>query len=114
MDLHANHLHDLLHDLATRYGGNEGPAWRCARDGSLDGAQDHAFAVFSCSLHVRTKSQLDFAVKMAEVAGLVVGGVSLAALFDQCISIINYVDSGIHCGDAYQDAALMLALWAVV
>lgn len=47
---------------------------------------------------------------MAEVVGLVIGGVSLAALFDQCISIIKYADSGIHCGEAYQDAALMITL----
>lgn len=47
---------------------------------------------------------------MAEIAGLVIGGVSLSALFDQCISIINYVESGMHCGDAYQDAALMITL----
>ena len=47
---------------------------------------------------------------MAEVAGLIVGGVSLSALFDQCMNIIHYVDSGRHCGDAQQDAALMLTL----
>ncbi|KAK5673668.1 hypothetical protein LTR17_027903 [Elasticomyces elasticus] len=47
---------------------------------------------------------------MAEIVGLVIGGASLSALFDQCLSIINYVDSGMHCSDAYQDAALMLTL----
>lgn len=47
---------------------------------------------------------------MGEMAGLVVGGVALASLFDQCMNIFNYVDSGIHCSDEYQDAALMLTL----
>lgn len=55
-------------------------------------------------------STLRLVKNMAEIAGLIIGGVSLSALFDQCISIINHVDSGMHCGDAYQDAALMLTL----
>lgn len=48
--------------------------------------------------------------RMAEVAGLVIGGISLAAIFDQCITIIKYVDSGKDCNEDYQDAALMLTL----
>lgn len=47
---------------------------------------------------------------MAEVVGLVIGGISLAALIDQCISIIKHVDSGASCSEAYQDEALMLTL----
>ena len=47
---------------------------------------------------------------MAEVAGLVIGGISLAAIFDQCITIIKYVDAGKQCRDDCQDATLMLTL----
>lgn len=47
---------------------------------------------------------------MAEIAGLVIGGISLAAIFDQCLSIIKYVDAGRLCQDDFQDIALMLTL----
>lgn len=39
--------------------------------------------------------------KMAELAGLIIGGIILTALFDECISIISHVNSGMHCSDVY-------------
>jgi len=47
---------------------------------------------------------------MAEIAGLVVGGIALASLFDTCMSTFDRVDAGINCGKEYQDAALKITL----
>lgn len=46
-------------------------------------------------------TSLGLGQKMAELAGLIIGGISLTALFDQCISIISHVSSGMHCSDVY-------------
>jgi hypothetical protein len=47
---------------------------------------------------------------MAEVAGLVIGGVGLAALFDTCMSTFEYVDTGRKYGVDYQKAALKVSV----
>lgn len=47
---------------------------------------------------------------MAEVAGLVIGGVGLAALFSTCMETFEYVESGSNYGKAYQKSALRLTL----
>lgn len=45
-----------------------------------------------------------------EVAGIVIGGVGLAALFDSCMSTFEYVDVGRKYGSAYQKAALKISV----
>ncbi|CAK3818241.1 Hypothetical predicted protein [Lecanosticta acicola] len=45
---------------------------------------------------------------MAEVAGLVIGGVGLAAMFDVCMNAFDRVESGKAYGKDYQEAALSL------
>lgn len=57
---------------------------------------------------------------MAEVAGFVVGGVGLAALFDSCMNAFNYVESAANYGKDYRKMALRISLlqnrlsrWAV-
>lgn len=47
---------------------------------------------------------------MAEVAGLVIGGVALASLFDTCINTFDRLDAGRNCGRDYQEAALRISL----
>lgn len=49
---------------------------------------------------------------MAEVAGLVIGGVSLLASFDACMTTFNRLDTGRNCSRDYQHAAVDLALLA--
>ncbi|KXL50472.1 hypothetical protein M433DRAFT_132187 [Acidomyces richmondensis BFW] len=44
-----------------------------------------------------------------ETAGLVIGGVGLAALFDTCITTFEYIDAGRNYGKVYQKAVLKLA-----
>jgi hypothetical protein len=45
-----------------------------------------------------------------EVAGLVVGGVGLAALFETCMNTFEYVDTGKRYGVDYQKAALKVSV----
>lgn len=45
-----------------------------------------------------------------EVAGIVIGGVGLAALFDSCMSAFQYIDTGKKYGADYQKAALKIAV----
>jgi hypothetical protein len=47
---------------------------------------------------------------MAEVAGLVVGGVALASLFDSCMNIFERLDAGKNCSRDYQENALIITL----
>lgn len=47
---------------------------------------------------------------MAEIAGLVVGGVALASLFDTCMNTLERLDAGRNCGEDYQEAALKVVL----
>ena len=47
---------------------------------------------------------------MAEVAGLVIGGISLVAMFESCMNIFDYVDSGRNFTTGYQDAALDITM----
>jgi len=45
-----------------------------------------------------------------ETAGLVIGGVGLAALFDTCMTTFEYIDAGRNYGKDYQKAVLKLAI----
>jgi hypothetical protein len=47
---------------------------------------------------------------MAEVAGLVVGGVALASLFDSCMNTFERLDAGKNCSRDYQEDALIITL----
>lgn len=47
---------------------------------------------------------------MAELAGLVIGGVALASLFDTCMNTFAHLDAGKNCGRDYQEAALKISL----
>jgi hypothetical protein len=47
---------------------------------------------------------------MAEVAGLVVGGVALASLFESCMLTFDLIDAGKNCSRDYQEAALIITL----
>ena len=47
---------------------------------------------------------------MAEVAGLVIGGVGLVALFDSCMSGFQYLEAGANYGRDYNKAALKVSL----
>lgn len=47
---------------------------------------------------------------MAESLDFVLGGISLSPLLDQCVSIIGYVNSGIHHDQEQVDAAVSLTL----
>lgn len=47
---------------------------------------------------------------MAEVAGLAIGGVALASLFDTCMRTFERIDAGKNCGRDYQEAALKITL----
>ena len=47
---------------------------------------------------------------MAEVAGLVIGGVSLASLFDSCMNAFDYIDSAKTYGKEYQKSAVKVSL----
>ncbi|KAM0718901.1 hypothetical protein Q7P37_005973 [Cladosporium fusiforme] len=45
-----------------------------------------------------------------ETAGLVIGSIGLAGLFETCMSAFNRIDDGLRCGQDYQEAALKLTL----
>jgi len=47
---------------------------------------------------------------MAEVAGLVVGGVALASLFETCMLTFDRLDAGRNCSRDYQEDALIITL----
>lgn len=47
---------------------------------------------------------------MAEVAGLVIGGVGLLGLVDSCINALDYVDAGRKYGKDYQKTALKISV----
>lgn len=47
---------------------------------------------------------------MAELAGLVVGGVALASLFETCMDTFDLIDAGKNCSRDYQEAALVITL----
>jgi hypothetical protein len=47
---------------------------------------------------------------MAEVAGLVIGGVALASLFDSCMLTFERLDAGMNCSRDYQEDALIITL----
>jgi hypothetical protein len=47
---------------------------------------------------------------MAEVAGLAIGGVALASLFDTCMRTFKRINAGKNCGRDYQEAALKITL----
>lgn len=47
-----------------------------------------------------------------EVTGLVIGGVALASLFDSCMSMLNYIDTGRNYAQDYQQAILKVTLLA--
>lgn len=43
-----------------------------------------------------------------EAAGLAIGGIALSSLFEQCLSLIDRIDSGRNCSKSYQDLALQM------
>lgn len=47
---------------------------------------------------------------MAEAAGLVIGGIGLAGIFDICMNTFARLDAGKNCSKDYQEAALHIAL----
>jgi hypothetical protein len=47
---------------------------------------------------------------MTEVAGLVVGGIALASLFDSCMNTFERLDAGKNCSRDYQEDALIITL----
>lgn len=47
---------------------------------------------------------------MAETAGLVIGGIGLAGLFDICMNTFARLDAGKNCSKDYQESALHIAL----
>lgn len=47
---------------------------------------------------------------MAETAGLVVGGIALASLFESCMTIFDRLDAGKNCAQDYQEDALKITL----